>query len=294
MEKVLDTIGRLAENMERSSPEEYERFLEERLAGKPVDHEAEQTPLDRAQDLADEATEAFGRRQLQLLRQALEICPDCADAYILLAERESDLERAREWYAQGMAAGERALGPQTFEENVGHFWEILETRPYMYARFGVARCCEMAGQLDEAIDHYAALLRLNPNDKQGVRYHLAGCLLRARQFEPLENLLEQYDEPTAHWRFLAALAAYAKEGNTARSRECLAEAHKVNQHVRKYLVGNAPLPEVRPTTFMLGEKDEAAITVIETLDDWAAFDGALEWLDENTRSRRRKRPRRKK
>ena len=30
-----------------------------------------------------------------------------------------------------MAAGERALGPETYQRDVGHFWGLLETRPYM-------------------------------------------------------------------------------------------------------------------------------------------------------------------
>jgi hypothetical protein len=30
-----------------------------------------------------------------------------------------------------VAAGERSLGPKAFEEDAGHFWGILETRPYM-------------------------------------------------------------------------------------------------------------------------------------------------------------------
>ncbi len=71
-------------------------------------------------------------RRVDLARQALTISPDCADAYLLLAEEAaSSLEEARELLERGVAAGERALGPEPFEEDVGYFWGILETRPYM-------------------------------------------------------------------------------------------------------------------------------------------------------------------
>lgn len=294
MERAFVDMDRAARGMEFSSVEEYQRFLDENFAGKPVPHQAGRTPLERAQDLSYEAVEARGRRQLQLLRKALEICPDCADAYVLLAERESDLEQAHELYARGTTAGERALGPRMFEEDAGDFWGILETRPYMRARFGLAQCCEASEQLDEAIGHYEELLRFNPNDNQGVRYRLAGCLLRAKRFDQLEELLNRHDEPAAHWRFLTALAAYATEGNTPKSRGHLAAAHKANRHVRKYVLRNAPLPEDQPAAFHFGGDDEAVIVASEMIDEWEAIEGALDWLDQNTKSPPRKRRRRKK
>ena len=58
------------------------------------------------------------------------------------------------FYAQGVAAGERVLGPTTFDEGAGHFWADVRTRPYMRARFGLARCLEDLGQRDEALTHY--------------------------------------------------------------------------------------------------------------------------------------------
>lgn len=82
-----------------------------------------------------------------------------------------------ELYEQGVEAGERALGSEAFEEWEGHFWGILETRPYMRARHGLALCLWEAGESKKAIEHYTEMLRLNPGDNQGIRYVLAGCLL---------------------------------------------------------------------------------------------------------------------
>jgi tetratricopeptide (TPR) repeat protein len=285
MESVLLDMERATEGREFASLEAYQRFLQENFAGQPVPHLAGRTAMERAQDLAYAAVEAGGRRQLQLLRKALEISPDCADAYVLLAERERAPEKARELYAQGTAAGERALGPQRFAEEAGHFWGVLDTRPYMRARFGLGRCYEEEGQLEEAIGHYQELLRLNPHDNQGVRDRLAVCLLRARKFERLADLLARYDEDRAYWRCIAALAAYAQFGDSAQSRERLAAAHQANRHVRKYLLGNVALPEDPPEAYRLGDDNEAAIVASELIDVWDATPGALEWLDENTKSR---------
>ena len=52
------------------------------------------TALGRAQELMYEAFEADPRRQIALAKQALDICPDCADALVLLAEHAPTLEKS--------------------------------------------------------------------------------------------------------------------------------------------------------------------------------------------------------
>ena len=80
----------------------------------------------------------------------MEISPDCADAYVLLAEHAKTADEAQNLYEQGVAAGERALGREAFAEHEGHFWGVLETRPYMRARQGLAQCLWEAGRRREA------------------------------------------------------------------------------------------------------------------------------------------------
>ncbi len=129
-----------------------------------------------------------------MARKALELSPDCADAFVLLAEDASSTEQARDLYAQGVAAAERALGPAIFADEVGHFWGIISTRPYMRARFGLAQCLEVLGRPDEAIDHYRELIRLNPADNQAVRQILLAALFRARRDEDASALLAQFED----------------------------------------------------------------------------------------------------
>ena len=98
---------------------------------------ADEGPLAVAQALV---YEAFARpepaERVRMARQALEISPDCADAYVILAEHAKTAQETLEFYRQGVAAGERALGPEKFREEVGRFWGVLETRPYMCAEKG--------------------------------------------------------------------------------------------------------------------------------------------------------------
>lgn len=156
MEKVSQDLGRLLAEREFGSIEEANAFLENMLresGGKLPSAPAPTTPLERAQDLIYEAFETeSSRKRVQLAKKALKVSPDCADAYVLLAEEDAgSLEEARELCQKGVEAGERALGRETFEEEAGHFWGILETRPYMRARQGLAVCLWELGQREEAI-----------------------------------------------------------------------------------------------------------------------------------------------
>ena len=101
-------------------------------------------------------------KRAALARKALKISPDCADAYVLMAEIATTPAQALELYRRGVAAGERALGQRAFVEDVGHFWGLLETRPYMRARAGLALSQWVRGQHDEAIAHWRAMLILEP------------------------------------------------------------------------------------------------------------------------------------
>jgi hypothetical protein len=71
------------------------------------------TPLGQAQALMYRAFEEPNeQRRVRLAKDALEICADCADAYVLLAEHATSRKEALRLYEQGVAAGERALGAQ--------------------------------------------------------------------------------------------------------------------------------------------------------------------------------------
>src|SRR6202011_1906364 len=112
-------------------------------------------------------------------------------------------------YEQGVDAGARALGAQVFERAAGDFWGVLETRPYMRARLGLAHSLWIAGRREEAVQHLQDMLRLNPGDNQGVRYTLAGFLLFLDRDDDLEQLLRQYpDEWSAAWAYTRALLGF--------------------------------------------------------------------------------------
>jgi tetratricopeptide (TPR) repeat protein len=215
-----------------------------------------------------------------LARRALEISRNCADAYVLLAEEVASSEAEQEaLFTQGVAAGERALGKAAFEEDAGHFWGLHQTRPYMRARAGLAQCLRRRRDLAGAIGHFEDMLRLNPNDNQGVRWELAACLLEAGRDEALGQLLARYDgDGSAPWTYSRALLAFRRGGENAASRAALAQARARNPHVCAYLLGAKKLPRDLPEYIGIGDENEAVIYVAEHHGAWKASAGALEWL----------------
>jgi tetratricopeptide (TPR) repeat protein len=245
-----------------------------------------ETPLRKAQDIIYDAWEVTDpKRRVALARKALEISPDCADAYVLLAEEAaSSLTEAVNLYRQGVDVGERALGKDAFEEDVGHFWGILETRPYMRARAGLAECLWTSGKHDEAIQHYKDMLRLNPNDNQGIRDLLMPRLIEMGRDEEAEALFNEYhDDGMASWIYSRALLDFRKMGDSEISRKSLATAVKENKHIPAFLLGRKKLPQSLPEYYSPGDESEAMFYVKENLGAWKSTPGALDWLLDQTK-----------
>jgi tetratricopeptide (TPR) repeat protein len=291
MERMSANVGKLLEEQQFDSIEEAQAFLDRMLlegGGLLPEAPAPNTPLEKAQALVFEALETEStRKRIQLARRALKTSRDCADAYVLLAEEEAgSLEEARELYRKGVEAGERALGREAFEEEAGYFWGILETRPYMRARQGLAFCLWELGERQEAIDHYQQMLDLNPDDNQGIRHVLAGCLLDEELDEELGDLLQRYEEDAfAEWAYTRALWAFRKEGDTGKSTEALEEAIETNPYVPLYLLGHKSLPSTPPDLISLGDESEAVSYVAGALTGWLRTPSALEWMRGNVDER---------
>jgi tetratricopeptide (TPR) repeat protein len=281
-EKMLQNVGKLLQEREFGSAEEANAYLQELLASGGIPTPMAANPLEQAQELMYDAWEATGSRRLKLARQALQISPDCADAYVLLAEEARSLPEAKHLYEQGVAAGERALGPQTVVEDVGYFWGMLETRPYMRARAGLASCLWRLGECRQAIEHYTDMLRLNPGDNQGIRYVLANCLLREGDDSTLAKLLDQYkDDAMAEWMYTRALLAFRREGAGKKADAALKKALSQNKHVPAYLLRKKRLPRQLPGYIGFGDENEAVSYAAGATTTWQDTPGALDWLSSN-------------
>ncbi len=250
-----------------------EKFGEQPTTGDPQ--------LDQAQAIMDRAwNETHPGRRIALAHEALSVSPNCADAYVLLAEEEADtVGRALEYYQKGVEAGQRALSDAYFTEHVGHFWGLLETRPYMRALEGQARTLWRMRRGAEAELLYFEMLRLNPGDNQGVRYSLVDLLLDLDRDDDVIELLKQYKgDWTAVWQYTRALLKFRRYGASDKADRALRQALSQNPHVPPYLTGHQRIPNRLPEYMGLGDEREAVHYAAAHLNHWRRTPGAVEWL----------------
>jgi tetratricopeptide (TPR) repeat protein len=247
--------------------------------GKPA------TPLEEAQELVYQAYDLKGEKRIELTKRALELSEDCADAYVLLAEESAgSWEEALTLYQSGMKAAERALGDKAFEKDVGYFWGLVETRPYMRARLGAAEALYILGRREEAIAHGRELLRLNPNDNQGVREPLVNWLIEEGYDDEAGDLLKRYEAPEfAAWCYSHALLTFRQEGHGPEAEESLRRAISVNHHVPKCLLDVRGRLKPRPPYWSPGDKNEAISYTYWGFFAWLSRPEALDWLKEMTK-----------
>ncbi len=246
----------------------------------------EKEALHEAQDLMWTAFDTASKsKRIELAKRALSMSPDCADAYVILAcDQGSTRQEKIELYEEGVKAGQRALGIRYFKEDVGCFWGILETRPYMRARFGLAVQLHKSGRIEEAIAHYRELLRLNGHsDNQGVRYHLAPLLLSLDRLKEAAKLLNEYpDDVGPELNYTHALLLFKQSGDSKQAQAALQEAARYNPHVLSYLLTPKLPLRIKSSEYVVcGGKEEAFYYAKDWRKTWHDTKGAVNWLVEN-------------
>lgn len=248
-----------------------------RLSDEPGDE-----ALDLAQQKAFDAMEASTpEKRVALAREALALSPRCADAYLVLAHEAQDASEALDYLRRAVAAGAEALGETAFKDDVGLFWDLIETRPYMRARQELALALWQRGDRDEAVLHCQDMLRLNPNDNQGIRYLLMEVLLALGRDAEAAALLRDYKKDgSAAWAWSDALLAFRRTKGSAAARKALIKAIGVNAHVPAYLLDRKKLPPTLPDFIGMGDENEAVAYVYDAASTWTGTPGAKAWVAE--------------
>lgn len=252
----------------------------------------ETDPMWQAQELLWSAYEVDDPEEAaRLAREALAIYPDSADAYIILARQAESLGKSIQLLEQGVAAGERALGPAPFEGEKAQFWKDLQTHPYIRARYVLAHALWAAGRAEEAVVHLQAVLELDEKNSLGARDSLVNWLLALGRIDEAERLLLALDEAGCRWAYSKVLCAYLKEGDSVRARRLFNEAFASNVHVVHLLLNlvtdmlEGPEKEsIRASLPQVDDKSAAHVEafsyVLEGADAWLRTPETTSWLVE--------------
>ena len=286
-----NTLAKLMQEIDKHDFENIDQVNEfmKSMQGKSLDDLPESTnDKGRSQELVIQAHDVTPAKGKQLIKQALELDPDNADAYNYLASLETDVDKALAVYRQAVEAGERSLGEKFMKKNKGHFWGLIETRPYMRAKAGVADCLYAKNRMNAAVEVYQEMIELNPNDNQGVRYLLSTILLGKKDLSDYESFIKKYEgEDSAVWLYNNALYHFKKMGKSAKSDTELMKAYKFNPYVMEFMLGLKELPKEMPQFIGRGDENEAAAYIVDAIHTWGKTNGALDWMYEFLQERKK-------
>ena len=257
------------------SPESVLLWMERMMNGTVKGRERE------AQDLVYDAWEAANSDDaIEMLTRAVELDPTNVDAWLGLMDfTPLDVDERLEMLRRLVTMGEKNLGKKVFKEDKGHFWGLLETRPYMRARSQLALRLMDAGRIEESIVEHEGILDLNPNDNQGVRYGLMACYLAMNRLDGTKRLFDQYDERefSTVWAWGFVLERFLA-GAMQEAEQALQDARKQNPHAQAYFLGHRKLPKSMPGSYSPGSREEAIIAWDILQHGWKKHPHAQDWL----------------
>jgi tetratricopeptide (TPR) repeat protein len=263
-------------------PEDVNALIGSLSGPSPYDRlsDAEADAKNEAQQIAFDAMEAESEAKARkLAKRALKLDPDCVDALLVMVDLDARSPRETiEGLQKAVTAGERSLDAKFIDDYEGHFWMLIETRPYMRALECLADAYRSQSISLDAIRIYEKMLKLNPNDNQGVRDPLIGLYLEAGDLNGAALLFKKYkDDASANFawaRVLERFLAGDREGAGA----ALAKARKANPHMELFLTAQKPLPEEPPEMYSPGSEEEAVLSLGYLSGAWAEHKDAAHWL----------------
>jgi tetratricopeptide (TPR) repeat protein len=239
--------------------------------------------IDEAQDIVWDAWDTSDPvERVALVKQALEIDPDCADAYNVLGYEETDAEKRLEYFTRAVENFKKRHDQAFFDEIAGYFWGDIETRPFMRGLQGRGKSLWDSGNHKEAIETFQYMLSLNPNDNQGVRYSLVSWLILADDFQNARKLFKTYDEETACMLFSKLLLDILEKKSDKVLQKSYDAAVTANKYIVPYLLKKKKIPAINPERYTLGSKEEALIYIedLNGADVWEGRPDALKVLAE--------------
>ena len=172
-ERVNRKMGKLIEGKSFKDMDELNSFVNKAMNDGTLDArgswlEGMDDPVEAAQELAFQSMEEDNdRKALDLARKALSLAPDCVDARVVEIQITVDDADKRVNACKNLLAQAREkMGREFFEENRGHFWGVVTTRPYMRALEYLTHLLMSLKRYGEAGSVMEEMIDLNPNDNQ--------------------------------------------------------------------------------------------------------------------------------
>ncbi len=221
--------------------------------------EYKNTPLDDAYEILEEAQNARNKKEaIKLAKKAYEKSPECFDAILFQCDLEENGIKKMKLLGAGLENEKNRLTKEKYfdQKNIGHFYGIFETRPYIRGLVVKAEYLLEEGKLRQAESICREVLRLNENDNMGARYLLMAIFATLEEENDMLKLYKKYPEETLEMLF-PLFALYYKIGNDKKAKEYLNRVNKCNSNFVKLFNGSIRKNDkVTPGYYSRGDSSE--------------------------------------
>ena len=227
-EKIFSQMNKYMEQFNFDSEEQMEKEMKnfiQKLNNNEIEFD---DPKFKPEDLLEGAYNTSSKtKAIKLAKQALEINPENIDAECFIAEFEENQIKKLSKMEDIIEKATKILEKDNMfdKENIGHFWEMIETRPYMRARNRKLTILMDLGRYTDAIKECEEMLKLCESDNLGIRYTLIGLYCTLEKFEECEKLYKKFNEYSAFMLFPMAIM-YFKKGDYKKSKKFLKKTLK--------------------------------------------------------------------
>jgi hypothetical protein len=236
-------------------------------AAKDIDKEIEKEPFKFtvkkeyivAQNIVEYAWKQKNyKNKAKYAKEALEICEDCADAYIILSKDSTiNNDQKKEFLIRAVQAAKNILKIDDLESAPNEIFKLKLAEPFFGAKYTLAVHLWTIGEKDAAIENALDILNYDEYDNLLVRNLLANWLLTEERYIQLEGLLEKYEKDNSAVINYSRVAFLYKTNEIKAAESALRRAYNRNPFVIPYLVKQKRVPSTLPNLARFGSEEEA-------------------------------------
>ena len=269
-EKIFSQMNKYMEQFNFDNEEQMEKEMKnfiQKLNNNEIEFDDDQKF--KSDDLLEEAYNTSSKtKAIKLAKQALELNPENIDAECFIVEFEENLIKKLSKIEDIVKKATKLLEKDNMfdKENIGYFWGMMGTRPYMRARNMKITILMDLGRYTDAIKECEEMLKLCESDNLGIRYTLIGLYCILEKFEECEKLYKKFNEYSAFMLFPMAIM-YFKKGDYKKSKKFLRDLQGVNPYIIKILKNDITTVENSENIeyYAPGSREEASIIIADLL-----------------------------
>ncbi len=219
------------------------------------------------------------KRRTTLAKEAIKLNPDCAEAYLLLAEQSKNRKAALGLFEQAVAAAERALGPETVRRGGGPLLGSARNPPLHAGPRGAGRGVLGVGATRGGRRPPGRHAPAQPRRQPGLALPPGRLAPEPRPARRARRPARTVRRGLGDLELHPGPGVVPDRGRLARGAQALASRPEVEQACDRLPDRpENPARPSRPPTTRPGGEDDAVLYVANHLGAWKSTPGSLTWV----------------